>query len=98
MDGALVARARVFVDSREAALQEAGDLVIPIREGRFGPDHLAAELGDVAAGRAPGRTSPSQVTVFKSLGLAVEDVAAAASSTGGRASAGWEGGDYLRRV
>ena len=78
MDGALVARARVFVDSREAALHEAGDLVIPIREGRFGPDHLAAELGDVAAGRAPGRTSPSQVTVFKSLGLAVEDLAAAA--------------------
>jgi alanine dehydrogenase len=78
MDGALVARARVFVDSREAALHEAGDLMIPIREGRFGAGHVAAELGDVAAGRAPGRTSPFQVTIFKSLGLAVEDVAAAA--------------------
>ncbi len=78
MDGALVARARVFVDSREAALHEAGDLVIPIGERLFGPDHIAAELGDVAAGRAPGRTSPAQVTIFKSLGLAVEDVAAAA--------------------
>lgn len=78
MDGALVARARVFVDSREAARHEAGDLAIPIRDGLIAPDHIATELGDVAAGRAPGRTSPGQVTIFKSLGLAVEDVAAAA--------------------
>jgi ornithine cyclodeaminase/alanine dehydrogenase-like protein (mu-crystallin family) len=77
MDGALVARARLFVDSRAGALAEAGDIVIPIREGRFGPDHLAAELGEVVSGRATGRTSPAEVTLFKSLGMAVEDVAAA---------------------
>lgn len=71
MDPALVARARLIVDSKEAALQESGD-VIP-----FGPDHIRAELGDVIAGRAPGRTSADEITVFKSLGLAIEDVAAA---------------------
>lgn len=77
MDGALVARARLFVDSRAGALAEAGDIVLPIREGLFGADHIAAELGEVITGRAPGRTAPDQVTVFKSLGMAVEDVAAA---------------------
>ncbi len=77
MDGALVARARLLVDSRAGALAEAGDIVIPIREGRFGPDHLAAELGEVVSGRTTGRTSPDDVTLFKSLGMAVEDVAAA---------------------
>lgn len=77
LDGALVARARVFVDSRAGALAEAGDLVMPIREGRFGPEHIVAELGEVVAGRAPGRTSHREVTLFKSLGMAVEDVAAA---------------------
>jgi len=78
MDGDLVARGRVFVDSRASALAEAGDLVIPIAEGRLTPDHIAGELGDVVAGRATGRTSDDEVTIFKSLGLAVEDVAAAA--------------------
>jgi alanine dehydrogenase len=77
LDSALVARARVFVDSRAGALAEAGDLVVPIREGRFGPDHIVAELGEVVAGRARGRTAPGEVTLFKSLGMAVEDVAAA---------------------
>ncbi len=77
MDGALVARARLIVDSRAGALVEAGDVVLPIQEGRFGPDHIVAELGDVVAGRARGRTSTRDVTVFKSLGMAVEDVAAA---------------------
>ncbi len=77
LDGALVARARVFVDSRAGALVEAGDLVLSMREGRFGPDHIAGELGEVVAGRVRGRTSPGEVTLFKSLGMAVEDVAAA---------------------
>lgn len=77
LDSILVARARVFVDSRAGALTEAGDLLIPIHEGRIGPDHIAAELGEVLAGRASGRTSPGEVTLFKSLGMAVEDVAAA---------------------
>lgn len=78
MDGALVARGRVFVDSRVAALAEAGDLLIPMAEGRLTADHIAGELGEVVAGRVKGRTSPDEITIFKSLGLAVEDVAAAA--------------------
>jgi ornithine cyclodeaminase len=77
MDTALVGRARLFVDSRTGALAEAGDIVLPIREGAFDERHIAGELGDVVSGRLPGRTAASQVTVFKSLGMAVEDVAAA---------------------
>ncbi|RFU37883.1 ornithine cyclodeaminase family protein, partial [Actinomadura logoneensis] len=69
----LVARCAVFVDGREAALIEAGDLVIPIAAGRLGPDVIRAEVGEVLLGRAPGRRSPAETTLFKSLGLAVED-------------------------
>ncbi len=77
MPADLVARADLYVDSREAALVEAGDVVLAIREGVLDSSHIKAELGDVVSGRAPGRASPKSVTVFKSLGLAVEDVAAA---------------------
>jgi ornithine cyclodeaminase/alanine dehydrogenase-like protein (mu-crystallin family) len=77
MDTALVKAARVFVDSRQGALAEAGDLVIPIKEGAIDAAHIAAELGDVFGGRAAGRRSVAEITVFKSLGMAVEDVAAA---------------------
>jgi ornithine cyclodeaminase len=77
MDTALVARSRMFVDSRTGALAEAGDLLIPMREGAFGESHIAGELGEVAAGRIQGRTSADEVTIFKSLGMAIEDVAAA---------------------
>jgi len=76
MDPALVARARLFVDSRAAALVESGDVVLGMEERRFGADHIVAELGELANG-APGRRTPTEVTVFKSLGLAVEDVTAA---------------------
>ncbi|MGK5531837.1 ornithine cyclodeaminase family protein [Streptomyces sp. URMC 129] len=72
----VVERAAVFVDSRESALSEAGDLLVPIREGRFGPDRIRAELGEVLAGKAPGRAAPEERTVFKSLGIAAEDVMA----------------------
>jgi alanine dehydrogenase len=78
MDGALVRRSRVIVDSRAAALAEAGDIVQAIGEGFIQPSHIAGELGEVAAGRVAGRTGPLEVTLFKSLGQAVEDVAAAA--------------------
>lgn len=78
MDPALVARGRLVVDSRAAALTEAGDVVQGIREGRFGEDHIAAELGQVVADPKLGRSAEDQVTIFKSLGMAVEDVAAAA--------------------
>jgi ornithine cyclodeaminase len=76
MDPALTARGRLFVDSREAALVESGDVVMGMAEGRFGPAHIVAELGEVASG-AGGRRSDAEVTIFKSLGMAVEDVTAA---------------------
>jgi ornithine cyclodeaminase len=77
MDPALVARARLVVDSRASAFQESGDIVLGIREGQFAESHVVAELGEVVPGAVPGRTSDSQITVFKSLGLAVEDLVAA---------------------
>jgi len=77
IDPVLTARAKFFVDSRDAALVESGDLVMGIQEGRFGPDHVAGELGQLVAGAVDGRTSDTQVTIFKSLGMAVEDVMAA---------------------
>jgi alanine dehydrogenase len=77
MSPELVARARVFVDSRAAALVESGDIVMGIAEKRFGPDHLAGELGELVLGRVRGRQADDEITIFKSLGMAVEDVAAA---------------------
>ena len=77
METALVARGRVFVDSREGALAEAGDVLIPIREGAFDLTHIVGELGEVLSGAVRGRLTPTDVTIFKSLGMAVEDVAAA---------------------
>jgi ornithine cyclodeaminase len=77
MDPALVARARLYVDSRAAALVESGDIVQGMREGRFTESHIVGEVGQVVLGRAPGRTGAGDVTVFKSLGMAVEDVVAA---------------------
>lgn len=73
----VVARARVVVDSRDAALKEAGDLLIPIAEGRVSADRFQDELGEVVEGTKPGRTSPDQVTVYKSVGIAIQDMAVA---------------------
>ena len=75
LDTATMAAAAVFVDRRESTLNEAGDYLFPAGEGAIGPEHIRAELGDVLAGSAEGRRSPSELTVFKSLGLAVEDLA-----------------------
>ncbi len=77
MEAALVARARLFVDSRTGALAEAGDVVLAMREGAIDDTHIAGELGELAEGRVAGRRGPGEVTLFKSLGMAVEDVAAA---------------------
>jgi len=77
MDTALVRDARLFVDSRSGALAEAGDIVIPLAEKAFDESHIQAELGDVFGGRAAGRRGAGEITIFKSLGMAVEDVAAA---------------------
>jgi alanine dehydrogenase len=76
MDPALVARGHLYVDSRAAALVESGDVVMGIREGRFTADHIVAELGELVA-QGAGRTSDTEITIFKSLGMAVEDVTAA---------------------
>jgi alanine dehydrogenase len=73
----LVAAARVVVDSRAAALIESGDIVQGIAEGRFGADHVRGELGDVVRGTVAVRQHDHDIVVFKSLGLAVEDVAVA---------------------
>jgi ornithine cyclodeaminase len=78
LDTATMADATLFVDRRESALNEAGDYVIPAAEGAFGPEHIRAELGEVLIGHHPGRRFSEEITVFKSLGLAVEDLASAA--------------------
>ncbi len=77
VDAELVRRAFVVVDARDAALEEAGDLIIPLRNGTIGEDHVRAELGEIVNGSAPGRTGQDQVTFFKSVGNAVQDVAVA---------------------
>jgi ornithine cyclodeaminase len=77
LDSDAIARARLFVDRRASAAAESGDYLIPLHEGRIGEDHIVAELGEVAAGMAEGRRAPDEITVFKSLGLAIEDLASA---------------------
>ena len=77
LDSATVAAATLFVDRRESAEHEAGDYLTPLGEGAIGPEHIAAELGEVLTAAHPGRSSDDELTVFKSLGLAVEDLAAA---------------------
>jgi len=77
LPAATVARATVVVDAAEAALAEAGDLIIPLRDGLVDRDHVSRELGMVAAGTAPGRTRDDEVTLFKSVGNAVQDVVVA---------------------
>ena len=77
LDAATVAACSLFVDRRESALAEAGEIVKAIEEGAIDASHLKAELGQVLAGQHPGRSSTSERTLFKSLGLALEDVVAA---------------------
>ena len=73
----LVRRGRLYVDSRDAAVLESGDIVRNIADGLFDASHIRGEIGEVVLGRVAGRTSDSDITVFKSLGMAVEDVVAA---------------------
>jgi ornithine cyclodeaminase len=77
LDTAAVARSLVFVDRRESALAEAGDILIPISEGAFTADHIRGDVGGLLTGSQQGRESSGDVTLFKSLGLAIEDLAAA---------------------
>lgn len=77
IDALTVRRASVFVDSVEAVLAEAGDLIIPLNAGEIDLDHISTELGEVIAGHKPGRTSAEQITFFKSVGVSVQDAMAA---------------------
>lgn len=77
LDSALVARARLYADRRESLLSEAGEFLIPKAEGRFGDEHIVGEIGEVLTGKAAARTSADEITLFKSLGIAIEDLASA---------------------
>jgi ornithine cyclodeaminase/alanine dehydrogenase len=77
LDATAVKRAKLVVDSKEAALKEAGDLIIPISQGLLSQDHIFAELGEVVTGKKPGRENESEITLFKSQGLAIQDISTA---------------------
>ena len=77
IDSAVVVRSRLYADRRESALKEPGDIIAPIKSGEITADHIVGEVGEVLIGKAPGRQSDSDITLFKSLGLAIEDLASA---------------------
>ncbi len=77
LDATAVARASLFVDRRESAENEAGDYLLALQDGAIDEGHIKAELGDVLTGTTAGRSSDDEITLFESLGLAVEDLAAA---------------------
>jgi len=77
LDTGTMADGSVFVDRRESAFNEAGDYLIAAAEGAIGPESIRAELGEVLIGKHPGRTAQDEITIFKSLGLAMEDLGAA---------------------
>ncbi|HEX9921872.1 MAG TPA: ornithine cyclodeaminase family protein [Anaerolineae bacterium] len=77
VDTATMAAASLFVDRRESTLNEAGDYLFAAKEGAIGPDHIKAEIGELLIGAKPSRMSPTEITLFKSLGLAIEDLASA---------------------
>lgn len=78
IDGVTMAASSLFVDRRESVLNEAGDYLLAAGEGAIGPDHIRAEVGELLTGVSQGRTTRDEITLFKSMGLAVEDLAAAA--------------------
>jgi alanine dehydrogenase len=77
LDTRTIVRSKVFADSIDACLVEAGDLLIPIKEGAIDKSHIRAGLGDVVAGMKPGRESANEITLFKSVGLALQDASTA---------------------
>jgi len=77
LDAMAVALSRLYVDRRESALNEAGDILIPLSDGIISESHIVGELGDLLLKKIPGRQSEEEITLFESLGLAVEDLAAA---------------------
>ena len=95
LDADTVAAAALFADARESMVNEGGDYLFAVREAGVGPDHIRAELGEILIGAREGRRSTDELTVFKSLGLAAEDLAAAelvysrARETGRGAAVPW---------
>jgi ornithine cyclodeaminase/alanine dehydrogenase len=77
LDTAIISRSTLVADSYEACLSEAGDIMIPIKEGAIDKSHMKAELGEIITGKKPARTSKDEITIFKSNGLAIQDVATA---------------------
>jgi ornithine cyclodeaminase/alanine dehydrogenase len=77
IDGATVARSKVVVDSREAIMAECGDILLAIKEKAINENHLHGEIGEVLAGVKAGRSSPDEITLYKSVGIAIQDVATA---------------------
>jgi len=77
VDSATMAAARIFVDRRESALNESGDYLLAAKEGVVGPESIVGEIGELLIGTKSGRSSATEITLFKSLGLAIEDVACA---------------------
>jgi len=77
LDTEAVVKSRLFVDKRESTLNEAGDFLFPYKEGAIGDDHIQGEIGDILLDKIPGRETDEEITLFKSLGIAVEDLAAA---------------------
>lgn len=88
VDETTLERALVIVDSMESAREEAGDLIVPINAGAYSWDRVHAELGELLTGAKPGRENASQVTLFKSVGLAIQDAAAARRALDGARAAG----------
>lgn len=77
IDSATMAAARIFVDRRESALNESGDYLLAAQEGVVTPENIVGEIGELLIGKKAGRSNPTEITLFKSLGLAIEDVASA---------------------
>jgi len=77
LDSTVIKRAKIVVDSYEACLKEAGDIIIPLKEGVISKDHIYADLGEVVSGSKPGRISNDEITLFKSVGLAIQDASTA---------------------
>jgi ornithine cyclodeaminase/alanine dehydrogenase-like protein (mu-crystallin family) len=77
VDEEVIKKAKIVVDQKSAALEEAGDIIIPLKAGIITEKDIYAELGELAAGLKPGRTSDFEITLFKSVGLGIQDCAAA---------------------
>jgi ornithine cyclodeaminase/alanine dehydrogenase-like protein (mu-crystallin family) len=77
LDEKTINKARIIADLKSACLAEAGDFLIPMQEGLWTDDRIAGDLGAVVSGKVPARTSPEEITLFKSVGLAIQDVSTA---------------------